>query len=593
MCADSGAECHLEVPNVVQPTINRPADAVANSNGSIDDNLLDSIMTDFTSSGFRIDRSLAHRFVASLLTKRFVILTGLSGSGKTKLAQAFAAWITSNTSTSVAKQQLVPEPAHANDEWPNVGVKVRADRISYDVDAFDRIAIQFSNERGNDNQRVKVTLPRELIEEWVTCIKANDFSRDTAARTIRELVAITTKYSTQLNSFETHLKAAAFALIEYREEQELQPEQEPIPAQVSFTSQGSSSNLANEIQRLPAAYEIVAVGADWSTSEHILGYADALHTSHYVRTQALNLILRALSHPDKPYFLILDEMNLSHVERYFADVLSTIESGEPIHLYGDLEGEHGTMRDGVPHTIHLPENLFIIGTVNVDETTYMFSPKVLDRANTIEFRIDESQLKAFLDNPSGLNLANVQGKGAHFSRTFLSASVAIEATNSSVVQGHVNSELMLFFNVMAHHGYEFGFRTALEISRFIYYHQLLGNKDWAIQDAIDAQIYQKILPRLNGSRARIEPVLRSLTVLCRSQRNWFSDKNGPSQLVNRQSLLSDAKAAGSSTRLQAADDSFADPSDQDVTPIYPQSATKIRRMYRLVRQNGFTSFAEA
>ena len=66
-------------------------------------------------------------------------------------------------------------------------------------------------------------------------------------------------------------------------------------------------------------------------------------------------------------------MNLSHVERYFADFLSAIESGEEIPLYGKDE------------TLELPSNLFIIGTVNVDETTYMFSPKVLDRANTIEF----------------------------------------------------------------------------------------------------------------------------------------------------------------------------------------------------------------
>ena len=71
--------------------------------------------------------------------------------------------------------------------------------------------------------------------------------------------------------------------------------------------------------------------------------------------------------------LILDEMNLSHVERYFSDFLSAIESGEEIPLYGEEK------------TLTLPDNLFTIGTVNVDETTYMFSPKVLDRANTIEF----------------------------------------------------------------------------------------------------------------------------------------------------------------------------------------------------------------
>jgi hypothetical protein len=161
------------------------------------------------------------------------------------------------------------------------------------------------------------------------------------------------------------------------------------------------------------------------------------------------------------------------------------------------------------------------------------------------------------------------------------------------VQAHINGELKLIFNVMAHHGYEFGFRTALEISRFISKHQQLGEEDWEIQVAIDAQIYQKILPRLNGSRARLEPVLRSLAVLCRSERKWSSSQTGPTKLENRESILIEARAAASSLRLQTASDPFSDPSGQDLTPIYPLSDAKIQRMYWLVRQNGFTSFAEA
>ena len=91
-------------------------------------------------------------------------------------------------------------------------------------------------------------------------------------------------------------------------------------------------------------------------------------------------------------------MNLSHVERYFADLLSLIESGEPTELYRPVIGEDGTsqLRSGVEPTLQLPPNLFVIGTVNVDETTYMFSPKVLDRANVIEFRMERDELAGFL-----------------------------------------------------------------------------------------------------------------------------------------------------------------------------------------------------
>ena len=72
-------------------------------------------------------------------------------------------------------------------------------------------------------------------------------------------------------------------------------------------------------------------------------------------------------------------MNLSHVERYFADFLSAMESNEPVPLHNN------DLIEDIPNQITIPENLFVIGTVNIDETTYMFSPKVLDRANTIEF----------------------------------------------------------------------------------------------------------------------------------------------------------------------------------------------------------------
>ena len=325
----------------------------------------------------------------------------------------------------------------------------------------------------------------------------------------------------------------------------------------------------------------------------VLGYADALHPKRYARTQALDLVLRAREHPGTPFFLILDEMNLSHVERYFADVLSSIESGEPIHLYDDSGEERELLRDGVPQTIKLPDNLFTVGTVNVDETTYMFSPKVLDRANTIEFGVDETQLEAFLSSPSGIDLTKLRGKGVQFARTFFEASREPNATSAPEIQARVNDELRLFFHVMAGHGYEFGYRTALEITRFVRHHQRLSSRNWTLEDAMDAQIYQKLLPRLNGSRARLEPVLRSLSVLCSAERQWEIGHNPSPQLLNRGQLITQANSAGNSTQFSSIEALSNDDSMPAKPPVYPLSMAKIQRMYRLLRQNGFTSFAEA
>lgn len=172
-------------------------------------------------------------------------------------------------------------------------------------------------------------------------------------------------------------------------------------------------------------YRIVAVGADWTTNENLLGYQDALRPDIYRKPTngALELMLRARNDGERPYFLILDEMNLSHVERYFSDMLSAIESGEPIALHSATEDLPGGDGDTVlvPSRLELPNNLFIVGTVNVDETTYMFSPKVLDRANVIEFRATADQIGDFLDNPQRIRMEALAGKGAGFGAAFVAA----------------------------------------------------------------------------------------------------------------------------------------------------------------------------
>lgn len=165
---------------------------------------------------------------------------------------------------------------------------------------------------------------------------------------------------------------------------------------------------------------IVPVGADWTNREALLGYPNALNEGEYVLPEngVLNLLMEA-NKPEnagKPYFLILDEMNLSHVERYFADFLSVMESQDRIPLHPDTEIWKGCK---VPGKVGLPANLFIVGTVNIDETTYMFSPKVLDRANVIEFRVTSEEMERFLEHKTPVDLNNIRGKGAGMGEAFV------------------------------------------------------------------------------------------------------------------------------------------------------------------------------
>lgn len=274
-------------------------------------------------------------------------------------------------------------------------------------------------------------------------------------------------------------------------------------------------------------FRVVAVGADWTTNENLLGYQDALRPETYRKPSngALDLMLRARTDVARPYFLILDEMNLSHVERYFADMLSAIESGQKIALHSALielpAGDGDQVK--VPQHIELPKNLFIIGTVNVDETTYMFSPKVLDRANVIEFRATVAQIASYLDNPQPVSMNALARKGAAYGAAFVATAgsdapplAELQATIADGAKCAADLKVLLTeaFGALAPIGAEFGFRTAFEISRFVYFHAVLTGPGWQFGGALDAQVLQKLLPKLHGSERRLRPVLDVLERFC-------------------------------------------------------------------------------
>jgi hypothetical protein len=309
-------------------------------------------------------------------------------------------------------------------------------------------------------------------------------------------------------------------------------------------------------------YCIVPVGADWTNREPLLGYPNALQESKYVKPEngVLDLINRARLNEMKPYFLILDEMNLSHVERYFADFLSTMESGDAIPLH-TIEDEES----GVPKQLNLPKNLFIIGTVNIDETTYMFSPKVLDRANTIEFRLTEADLEAFIDSDIPLDMNMLKGEGESMGESFVV--MATQDTNKNLKKAEV--DLKDFFKELKKSGAEFGYRSASEIGRLMFMLELLGEKD---DNLLDIAIMQKLLPKLHGSRNKLTKVLPILGGFCLKNNELIKEK------------YLDKFVSNSITEEEL---------NKDKNIKYRISFEKICRMYKNAVENGFASYAEA
>lgn len=312
-------------------------------------------------------------------------------------------------------------------------------------------------------------------------------------------------------------------------------------------------------------YRIIPVGADWTNREPLLGFPDALNPDNYVLPEsgALQIILEAAKegNENKPYFLILDEMNLSQVERYFADFLSGMESGEEIPLHSaKKELTSSTNKDlKIPRSIAgLPKNLFIIGTVNIDETTYMFSPKVLDRANTIEFRVRKDDLHNFFKNGAlGINLNIIEAKGQEMASDFL---VLSKKTELKETKEEITATLLQFFNELKVNGAEFGYRSAYEILLLI---QQLGIIDTNMteDEKLDIAIMQKLLPKLHGRRRKIIPVLEKLGQLCLLDGTKFEE------ILKQEEDYSKAR--------------------------FPLSLEKAVRMHKRAIENGYTSFAEA
>lgn len=301
---------------------------------------------------------------------------------------------------------------------------------------------------------------------------------------------------------------------------------------------------------------VVPVGADWTNREPLLGFPNALQEGLYVKPESgvLDLLIEANKKENKakPYFLVLDEMNMSYVERYFADFLSSMESHKAMPLWKGFSDE-------VPQTICLPDNLFIIGTINVDETTYMFSPKVLDRANVIEFKISPDEMDLFLREMKPIDRECINYKAADMAASFVSIAESKDLADDKEIRETLTS----FFKDLKAVNSEFGYRSATEIYRFVSHAQTNDDteKKMTLAEIIDCAVVQKLLPKLHGSRKKLDKTLNTLWKEC------FDDE-----------------AQKETTSISA---------DKVEKAKYKLTADKIQRMYESAMANGFTSFSEA
>lgn len=545
------------------------------------------------SKGYLFDPKIIENYLLSIKVKPFVIFTGNSGTGKTKLSQLFAEYISDSTQNSGNNSSLINDNEFLSVKVPvnkssfeNTGWTL-SNKYLYDVlpikesqcdcdmwvdnipaKAYVRVQMQLEYDKNNEKLKnyfknlfsqgtskiVDLKINVGAFKEIYDCKSNNENfiileqnSNKTAFNerqwfmnnNIFNYLPFKSGYvgcNIVVEDIKSTAKIRLMPRLYFKKNKELQDylkENEGKKVEVKIKTDNFNFDNFHPIwekekddstdYKKDPNYKIVPVGANWTENRHVLGFYNVI-TEEYNETPSYSLIKAAKNDIGSPYFLILDEMNLSHVERYFVDFLSAIESGQPIPLYSNNDENY---------ELDIPDNLLIVGTVNVDETTYMFSPKVLDRANTIEFptmaakEYMNSDFKEFdfkninyLMNPlEDLDVRNMNVYDLKDIFMFINCS---EGNLWDVL----SNELDLFQSILKKINFDFGFRVINEILRFMFvswrYEDFPQNwENW--ERYFDAQVKQKILPKLHGSQKAIGQTINELFNACLIERKNNAD----------------------------------------------------------------------
>jgi energy-coupling factor transporter ATP-binding protein EcfA2 len=293
----------------------------------------------------------------------------------------------------------------------------------------------------------------------------------------------------------------------------------------------------------PGNYCMVQVKPNWHDSTDLLGYYTEMNGGKYHTTPFVEFICKAYAYPETPFFVCLDEMNLAPVEQYFAEFLSAIESysettkltdrlitekASPEEICGETKLAE-SLEEVKKHGLTIPRNLFVVGTVNVDETTCQFSRKVLDRAMTILMTAVSFKSMTEPNDPSKEECLDPDGIKFFLERP----------TQTSLVQGQMD-KLDAIQKQVGDTPFAIAYRFANEYALYQSAYQMLMSKglnsdgtsnpedDDSQKAAIDHVVLMKLLPRIHGARPEMEV--------------WFNGKNGDVNKIGLVKTLGDGQS---------------------------------------------------
>lgn len=372
----------------------------------------------------------------------------------------------------------------------------------------------------------------------------------------------------------------------------------------------------------PKNFELIQVKPNWHTSMDVVGYISSIPEPHYVFTPFVEFVVRAWLHPEVPFFLCLDEMNLAPVEEYFAEYLSAIESRsfedgqyitdpiiKPFSEFGekvcdDMKkqlfpkfdatnlGKGDPIEGIVNHLVNrgltLPPNLMVVGTVNMDETTFSFSRKVLDRAMSIE--MNEVDYDSFLadQTDNGLIALVEQIEDSELDKLLVNRHIEakefVDASNEDAL--FVIKYLKRINSLLEGTPFKLGYRAANEALIF-----LQSCKDFGLdnkEDAMNDFTLMKVLSRIEGDETKLR-ITDSETDQTRL------NKAGISQIGSNMTLLDGLRliivdtlgefATSKQTQVtEGSDEVTEDEQGTDQTVVIAEQRTSIKKLDAMVTQ---------
>ncbi len=337
----------------------------------------------------------------------------------------------------------------------------------------------------------------------------------------------------------------------------------------------------------PSNYEMVQVKPNWHDSSELIGYVSRIEGEKFIAGDFLKFISKAWENQDTPYFLCLDEMNLAPVEQYFAEYLSVIETRK-------ADGNGGIKTDPILKSneqwffdltaslpcgdevrqrfnnegITIPQNLIVIGTVNMDETTFSFSRKVLDRAMTIE--MNEVNLDGGLDSKY-----EIIGK---LEKDDL-IGIAVEGVDVYSIHRGVCDKVIDYLKKINKKlegtPFKIAYRTRNEFLLYVVnnlpYKEDENGEEWTEEEiiarALDEITNMKILSRIEGDESKVpEKLLKELSQLIKEE---LEDISGLEFVESEE---------------------VAEPDEDGNMPLISISLAKLDEMIKRLKNSGYTSF---